>query len=49
MKAKSIVLLIVVVILGYISLAINAAEHFIVWLFAILAFVAAVYRFIKSM
>lgn len=49
MKAKSIVLLIVIVVLGYISLAVNAADHFIVWLLAILAFVAAVYRFIKTM
>lgn len=49
MKAKSIVLLMVIVVLGYISLAVNAADHFIVWLLAILAFVAAVYRFIKTM
>lgn len=49
MKAKSVVLLIVVVILGYISLAVNAADHFMVWLLAILAFTASVYRFIKTM
>lgn len=49
MKAKSIVLLILIVVFGYISLAVNAAEHFIVWLLAILAYIASVYRFIKTM